>query len=253
MRWLKAGAKYLVERAAATAGLELIRLEAGYGLLPREQRGCDPFRDLKKRLPNAKTIFDVGANRGQTAEKLRSTFPDAVIHCFEPDPATFQQLCAEAVKCGWKVSTHNLGFGLENKTGTLFVMQSSEGNSLLEMSPSSPIYNLGGWTSPKGTAEVSVRRLDDFCKETGVAAIDILKLDVQGYELRILEGAGAFLRPPTIRAILLEVNFVPMYSGQCTFIELYRLLDDCGYHLVDMYNKQRDANDRLTACDALFA
>ena len=79
------------------------------------------------------------------------------------------------------------------------------------------------------TQEVEVHRLDDYSRLHGLPTPDLIKLDVQGYELRVLEGAEALL--PSVRAVLTEVSFRSYYDGQVLFPELLHFLENRGFHL----------------------
>lgn len=77
--------------------------------------------------------------------------------------------------------------------------------------------------------EVVLHTLDGWAKEAGVAAIDVLKLDVQGAELAVLRGAEEVL--PTVRMIEVEVAFNPMYTGQPLFGDIDEFLRSQGFRL----------------------
>jgi hypothetical protein len=81
--------------------------------------------------------------------------------------------------------------------------------------------------------------------EQNIPRIDLLKVDTQGYDLQVLKGATKLLAARRIKTVLLEVNFVPMYQRQATFLELHAFISSFGYRLVDFYNQQR--SDGYTA------
>src|SRR6188508_1270833 len=74
--------------------------------------GWDVQIDIDRRLTQTPitVIFDVGANRGQSALRFRRWFPSATLHCFEPVPATFAHL--QKVVGGWpRAYTHMCALG----------------------------------------------------------------------------------------------------------------------------------------------
>jgi hypothetical protein len=83
--------------------------------------------------------------------------------------------------------------------------------------------------------------------------IDLLKIDVQGFEGAVVAGGGGFLRRANVRAILAEAQFQPVYEGQAAFADLFRSLSERGFRLVDLYNKNRSAAGGLLWCDLLFS
>ncbi len=83
--------------------------------------------------------------------------------------------------------------------------------------------------TPARVAEVEVRTLDGWAAEAGVDRVDVLKLDVQGAELEVLQGAERLL--PTVRLIEAEVSFNPMYLGQPLFGDIDAFLRSHGFRL----------------------
>jgi FkbM family methyltransferase len=234
--------KALLRHAARAAGFEILRTRVG----------LDPDRDLVRLVgQGAKTIFDVGANVGQTAVTLATLFPAAKVHSFEPDRDVFATLETN-VRDRPNVSPHAMALSDSDAAGTLFVTHGSEGSSLLPLAKDVGSLHLGAWTESREQKPVRIARLDSFCATHGIASIDLLKSDTQGNDLKVLEGAGAMLAPPTIRTVFCEVLFAPLYEGQCYFDDVHRLLVSRGYRLVGFYNETRDASHRLMWCDALY-
>jgi hypothetical protein len=98
---------------------------------------------------------------------------------------------------------------------------------------------------------VPVVRLDEFCEERHLAGVDILKLDLQGYELEALKGAIGIL--PRVHIVFAEVNFVPVYDGQAEFWQLDAFLRAHGFRLFNLYHQSCATEDgQLTACDAMW-
>jgi hypothetical protein len=70
---------------------------------------------------------------------------------------------------------------------------------------------------------VELRTLDDFCAERGIGRIDLLKIDVEGHELRVLEGARGLLEADAIGFIQFEFNATNIDS-RSFFRDFYELL-----------------------------
>jgi len=195
-------------------------------------------------------VFDVGANRGQTAIELNARFPTAEIHAFEPDPATFRELQKTTQRLA-KVRTHCMGLGSENTTATLHVTKSSEGSSFLQLDETRTRH--GTWASHQSDTIATVRRMDAFCCEQRISFIDLVKIDTQGFESEVIDGGGDFFCSQNIRVVMLEVNLERLYKGQAEFSEVFRCLDARGFRLVDFYNKSRSSDGKLSWCDAVFS
>lgn len=107
------------------------------------------------------------------------------------------------------------------------------------------------------TADVATSRLDDVLADTG--PVDFLKLDIQGFELPVLQHAAAVLARTSV--VHCEVSFMPIYAGQALFSDVEQLLRAAGFYLVDFSSLCRypshvpSANrsrDRLGWGDAIF-
>jgi hypothetical protein len=99
--------------------------------------------------------------------------------------------------------------------------------------------------------EVESTTIDCFCTENHIRTIDILKMDIQGAELRALEGADETLSRQAISLIYLEIIIGETYTGQPKFLEYIQRLDSYGYELFDLYNPERRYM-RLIQTDAIF-
>ena len=95
--------------------------------------------------------------------------------------------------------------------------------------------------------------LDDFCRQESVAGIDLLKMDVQGFELFVLKGAQKTLSARKVGCIVLEVSFVSFYENQATPQDLITLLANHQYDLMGFYDFAYSAGKRLMWCEMMFA
>lgn len=125
-------------------------------------------------LPGIRTILDVGANRGQFALFASRRFPEAQIHMFEP----VQSAAAVARRVVPAAILHEIALGDEDGTTTFYVHPDSDQSSVLPIEGASKIH-------------VPVARLDAI--PFGLESRVLLKLDVQGFEMQVLRGAGGVL------------------------------------------------------------
>jgi FkbM family methyltransferase len=225
----------------------------GYDLLPRDRFGADLAQDFR-RMYGARPvemIFDVGANEGQTAVELARAFPRATVHSFEPFNRAFDAL-RRATLPFQNVKPVNLALGDAASSRTLFVNKSSPTTSLLPMSAEAAAFVPGIEMAATGTAEIQVATLDDYCAREQIGFIDLLKMDVQGYEQRVLRGGHGMLSQQKVASVFTEVLFAPLYDGQAYFQDLYADLWKCGFRLVQLYNPALNEQQFLSWCDALF-
>lgn len=195
-------------------------------------------------------IFDVGANIGETALRYRELFPAATIHCFEPFPLSFERL-RTALEGDARARLHLLALAASSGSARLKVNRSAATNSLLASDERAAHYWGGGLLDTETEVEVGTRMLDEFCAAERVERIDILKLDVQGAEYAVLEGARQMLTAQRIDVIYMEVITAPTYVGQRELHDYLALLHERGYRLFDFYNPAR-RDGRLIQSDIIF-
>lgn len=197
------------------------------------------------------TIFDVGANEGQSAREFRKWFPCAHIVSFEPFPPAFMVLKRHSAQdSNWVAE--NLALGTLSGVEPFHINQVSGANSILPTDNASNNYFSENPHITANVTEITVGRLDDYCVENGISSIDFLNIDTQGYDLEVLKGAGDLLEPTKIRAILVEILLLPIYEKQARFDEIFHLLDQHGYKLYCFIGGYMDRRVGLYWSNALF-
>jgi len=151
-----------------------------------------------------------------------------------------------------RVKLVNLALGSVAGEGELQVNASSVTNSLLLNAPEAQMFQPQGAATPVRPSSVQVEALDRYCVQNQIEAIDLLKVDTQGYDLRVLQGAQQLLGGNRIGCVYCEVLFVPLYSGHSYFQELYQLLTEHGFRLVQLYVCTFAAEGYIAWADALF-
>ncbi|MFM2420631.1 MAG: hypothetical protein RL385_5354 [Pseudomonadota bacterium] len=222
-------------------------------LLPLYLRGVPPrlaasldqpwLRDLQ-----IETILDVGANTGQFALAAHRAFPSAEILSFEPLAECYATL-AKRLRALPRARAFNIALG--EAPGT----RSFERNVY---SPSSSFLPLGvahqrSFPFARDTTEVEVQidTLDAVVDRLAPAEPMLIKIDVQGYEDRVLQGAQRTLR--RARALLVETSFLPLYEGQACHDGICAQLAEHGfrYHgCLDQLTEPGSA--RILSADSVF-
>jgi FkbM family methyltransferase len=214
-----------VRKALAKFGYQISRVQGGIG--------GDAFFDMARLVSvNDPLVFDVGANVGQTIANLRSTFPKARIHSFEPSPASFEIL-KKNVSHYSNVQIWNCGLGSSCGQKTLLENKLSEWTSFL---PPSEF----GWGAVEKETPVRMLTIDEFCRENAVDNIDILKSDTQGYDFEVFRGAEQMFRKGAIGIVYCEVIFSDMYKDIPSFGQMYDFLIDRDFRLVSFYDVAYD-------------
>jgi FkbM family methyltransferase len=224
-----------------------------YRLSKRLTLGDDAFADIKTiRGDDIACVFDVGAHIGQTTAELVQAFPRARIYSFEPDPNSYAELRKVADACP-RITTVNAAVGDRDGDATFFVNRFGQTNSLLSTADGAEQYLVTDDAMHlQSQATVPVLTLDRFCANHKIQRIDVLKLDTQGYELRVLDGAREVLSTLKVPVIFLEVSFVRTYDGQPLFPEVYEYLYVRGYRLVWLYERGFSTHFYSVGANALF-
>jgi FkbM family methyltransferase len=193
-------------------------------------------------------VLDVGANTGQFADELRASGYTGRIVSFEPLTSAHSELCRKAVAySNWTIADRT-AIGAEAGSIKIHISGNSVSSSILDMLPrhseAAPqsIY-VSSETAP-------VNRLDDLCT---LASDDrtLLKIDVQGYERQVVEGAQHTLG--TCCAVICEMSLSPLYEGQSLAMELWALLAARGFEPWSLEPGFRDpVTGRMLQLDGFF-
>jgi len=232
-------AKRALKRMLAMCGYEA----PGLKLRRRVCIGYNLIRDVKLILGrDLYCMIDGGAHFGETALNFGDEFPDALIFSFEPTPEAFGEL-RRNTRDYPHIKLINACLGEKNGTAILHINNDSQTNSLLDVAEESSRWVPAEVTTEKTRAEVPVYALDDFVPDQINRPVDLLKLDVQGYEMMVLRGAAELLARAAFPLIYLEICYVPQYRDQTSLPDLYSLLYGYGYRLVSTYPSEFDARD----------
>jgi FkbM family methyltransferase len=196
----------------------------------------------------APTIIDGGAHKGATVDAFRALVPRAEFHCFEPDPVLVDELQS---KFAGARDVHVVAAALGEASGTAIfnINASRPTNSLLQASESLQpgLQQLCRTVKQVG---VTVTSIDEYCSRIGLGRVDIIKLDLQGYDFQAISGARATLQGTQV--VLVEVLFTELYQGCHLFPDILRLLGDSGFKLFTLSGIHYGDHDELLWADAIF-
>lgn len=191
--------------------------------------GMDLLSDLARRnyVADFKTVFDIGANVGQTALDFFEKFPCVDIYSFEPVPATFVFLQKNTKKLA-KFKAFKLAFGAEAGELPMIIGDDSRTNTLLSGQSFDP--------KTQQIEIVEVATLDQFAKKHGIQSIDLLKIDTEGHDLNVLKGAERLLDEGRISFIQVETGFGESHA-HVRLDEFNKHLQKRGYALFGIYEQ----------------
>jgi FkbM family methyltransferase len=192
-------------------------------------------------LTDPSVIFDVGANIGQTSTYLRRAFCKSEIYAFEPVGSTYRELVENVSEK--EVKAFNIGFGEKKEKLKVFLQNTSGLNSLVE--------TLNKPTGSGEIEEVELSTIDSFCREKHISEISILKIDTEGFGLKVLHGSKDLLKKGAIKSVFIEVGFDDDDKRHDNFFEVNRVLRKYSFRLFGFYDQWIE-NSRLEYCNALF-
>jgi FkbM family methyltransferase len=141
-----------------------------------------------------KIVFDVRAHKGEFLKLIKKIGNFEKIYSFEPQKKIFQNLNLLSVEN--KIFCFNLALGNNNETRNLKINKKSSTSTFSEIDDLSLWYKIKSFIvagSPKSSfiyeEKVNVMKLDDFCNDHKISNIDLLKIDTEGHEKEVLEGA----------------------------------------------------------------
>ena len=187
-------------------------------------------------------IIGGGAHKGETISKLKRYFPKSEIYAFEAIPELANQ-----IKLKPKISVFNKALGEKNEKLEFNVNVSSDTSSFLDSDLNKKYYANKVKLDKKIMVECA--SLDTLLKTDQIKQPDVIKLDLQGYELYALRGAKETLANAKI--VLTEVEFIPLYKNQPLFDDIDQYLKDNDFRFYKFF-EIRETDGRRTFADAIF-
>jgi FkbM family methyltransferase len=170
---------------------------------------------IARRAPRGGVFFDVGANIGLITFSVGVRRPDLSIHAFEPDPANVERWHRNCeLNPGVRARLEETAVGATR--GEIGLARGEE----------------SGWSFiADETGDISVRviDLDAHASANRIARIDVLKIDVEGYEAKVLEGARSLLQHQAVGLIVCELDDTLLRRDGATRGSVAALLAENGY------------------------
>lgn len=195
------------------------------------------------------TVIDVGANVGQYGASLRASGYRGRIVSLEPLSDAYLRLAKRAANDPQWTAAHT-AVGAERGTLEINVSANSYSSSVLPMT--SAHTGAAPGSEYVGAEKVPVTTLAALVEHHGIdPASTWLKIDTQGYEAQVLDGAGPLVG--SFAAVQLELSFVPLYDGQALFDELVARLAAAGLMMFGLDAGFSDPRTgRTLQCDGVF-
>jgi FkbM family methyltransferase len=211
---------------------------SGFHIMRRLPHGVDLFIDLRRCCSglHITTVFDVGANVGQSAAAFAHRCPEAIVFAFEPLADNLTALVRNTAHQP-RIRCHHMALGDVDRA-----------TSVAGAGVSARIADDGG-------DPTSMQTLDGFCAENGVAHIGFLKIDTEGYDHRVLKGASRMLAAQQIDVVQVEAGMNPGNADHVPLEDMKCDLEACGYRLFGLYDQVQEwpaASPVLRRVNAVF-
>ena len=233
-----------IVRTAAT------RLGCAMGRLPGVELLGPHLQTLFSTL-NIDYVLDVGAHRGGYARFLRNIGYRGAIISFEPEPENYRVLSAAAQRDPkWRAVPFALGD--KDTTAAFNVAHISQFSSFLEPSTYSR-QQFGVASGTDRVISVEMRRLYSVLDELvgdPESHRFFLKMDTQGYDMNVLDGAGSSLE--LVRAIQTEVSVKAIYEEMISYDVAIARLQSLGFELTGLFPVTRDRDLRVVEFDCVM-
>ena len=207
--------------------------------------GVSPLFELTlliKQISHAKTLIDVGSNKGQFSLIARKFFPNIKIHSFEPQ---IDILSMQKKILGTKnINYYNFALGNEEKGSELYVTKRKDSSSVLK-----PVLTKNRNYITNEIKKTSIKRLDKLSNFKNIERPSVMKLDVQGYEFEVLKGSENIL--DYIDYVITEVSFIEVYENQTSAEKLIKFLKSKSFEIKDKCNLSK-IEGKLFQEDILF-
>lgn len=235
----------------------------GYDIIKFRNFTPSKFDDLYKKIIEERqdqiSIFDVGSHRGESINRFNSIFSNPKIHAFEPDIENFAVLTKKYSE-NRLINLNNCGVG--NSQGTLKFHKYKKSdiggfNKIDANNIWTKIRSEQSDTTPEdffiSSNEVKITTLDSYIEEHSIDKINLLKIDTQGFEDKVLMGATKSLEKNIIDYIQLELIITGPYERSLSFKDLEELLHPYGYKLYGIQDGSNYFDMPILQFDLLFA
>jgi FkbM family methyltransferase len=192
-------------------------------------------------------LADVGANRGQFSLVCRRLRPGATIVGFEPlsgPAAVYKAVFADDAR----VILHGCALGRQRGEIAMNISARDDSSSLLPISRIQTVHYPG--TGSVGTRMVTIGLLSDFVQPSDLGTRNLMKIDVQGFELEVLKSAEELL--PRFDWIYVECSYVALYEGQPLAQEIMDFLAGHGFKFSGRFNPSFAMSGEQLQADLLF-
>lgn len=234
--------KEIIKKCVRTFGVDITRYPARSSDEAKIQRLLNYF--------GINLVFDVGANVGQYARSIRRAGYDGKIISFEPLSEAHSELERTSKNDpNWIIAPRTAVGNMDGEI-TINISSNLVSSSIANMLDAH--VEAGPDSKYVGSERVTIAKLDSICP-SHIHDTDsvFLKIDTQGYESQVIDGALNIL--PRVKGLQLELSLAPLYEGQLLFIEMVQKVVALGFELHYILPGFTNAQSgRLLQADGIF-
>ena len=223
--------KKLIKKLFSTLGFKVTRIN-------KEISNIDFDELLAQKINKNPIIFDVGGNQGQSIERFKKIFPTPTIHSFEPIKSEFD-IMYKKFGNDENIFLNNFALGDKIEEKEIHVAAQTGSSSFNKITKNTKWLKVRSKQSKITEEEyilqkqkVMINTIDNYCKDKKINRIDLLKIDTQGYEDKVLEGSSDSLKDNNIRVIITEIMFDNVYDKYFSFSDIEKYIIPHNFRMV---------------------
>ena len=209
-----------------------------------------PFDNLPKEL-EVKWVLDIGANVGDVAINSLKSYNNSHVICFEPVASTCISLSNRLREYGSRASIHNMALSDKAGEGKIHITTSHGANSIEIQSQLHKDCN--PHVREISTEVIKLVRLDEYSKCFSCEIVDVMKVDVEGHELEVLNGGRSFISN-RVRYIIIEISLMrDQTSDNQSLFPIFDFMNSVGFIFQNAFDFHRvNEGSLLVQMDCVF-
>ena len=180
---------------------------------------------IRQFLPSNPVIIDAGAHVGGDSIEMCRLYKGATVHAFEPVPGIYQFLKHNTRKFK-RIHCHTIALSNQNGQQQMHVSSGASDGSSSLLAPKEHLTDHPDVFFDQ-TITVTTQTLDAWATTQHLDHVDLLWLDMQGFELEVLKASHTIL--PTVKAVHMEVSTRATYEGVPLYDEVKQWMQSQGF------------------------
>lgn len=225
--------KNLIKKIINNFGYDLKKLNSESKILNSD----DLLRDKINKDP---IIFDIGANKGQSIDRFIKIFNNPTIHSFEPIKSEYELMKKKFNNFeNIILNNHAMGeiqdireFNITAKSANSSFNKHNEDSDWIKVRSKQHKMSTTDYIQEK--VNVQINTVDNYVNENKISKIDLLKIDTEGYEDKVLEGSLESLKSNKISAIATEIILDNVYDKYFNFSDIEKYIVPNNFRLVGL-------------------